>query len=100
MTKILFKIEIVFIIVIGWSETQTITFEDENSTKTPTEEPTESEEPTIPTDETTHDEPTISNDSNQTEQLIIILGIVATSVGSAALVTGLLVYFKIRKRKV
>jgi hypothetical protein len=77
----------------GWSEPQKVTLEA--SAHTTPDEPTEPE-PTEP--EPTEPDPTEPDEeSYHMEQLAVILGIIATIISVAALGTGLLVYFKIRK---
>lgn len=92
----------------GWSSTQTLTI-DWNATIT-VDEPTSSDDATIPDDTITSDDTTIPNEqatpeeskapndeSFQIEHFSTILGIVATVISVAALAIGLFVYFKIRK---
>lgn len=76
----------------GWSSTQTLTI-DWNTTIT-VDEPTSSDDATVPNEQTTPEESKAPNDESfQIEHL----GIAATVISVAALAIGLFVYFKIRK---
>ena len=97
----------------GWSESRTVYIEPPPSIEpekqetpvdstpetptTPEPEAPENIEPETTHDEQTQEESTPDSESSQLEQLAVILGVVATTIALAALVVGLMIYFKMQK---